>query len=180
MSGGAVVVAIDGRLRIQVFLRNVTPMFDFMGHQLRTIMIDGQPSFAAPDACRCIGLDPHNVARHCSGLDPDERLIVSRSDYPYLFAGKGAPTMTMLTRPGLLKLIQRSSKPQAKEFDRWVRHEVIPQVMDNGGYLAPGANVEKVVERQAENTPVARIELRCSRAIPPGHPSSTNANWSNS
>nr|WP_086492795.1 BRO family protein [Novosphingobium panipatense] len=40
-------------------------------------------------------------------------------------------------RLGLFKLVQRSNKPEAGEFDRWVRHEVLPQIMDNGGYFMP-------------------------------------------
>ncbi|RVT91356.1 hypothetical protein EOD43_17410 [Sphingomonas crocodyli] len=31
----------------------------------------------------------------------------------------------------MFKLIERSNKAGAKQFSRWVRHEVLPQVMDN-------------------------------------------------
>jgi prophage antirepressor-like protein len=48
--------------------------------------------------------------------------------------------LTFISRPGLFKLIQRSNKPEARELDRWVRHEVLPQIMDNGGYVMPDAD----------------------------------------
>lgn len=57
----------------------------------------------------------------------------------------GAP-VNAVSRPGLFKLISRSIKPEAKAFDRWVRHEVLPQIMDTGGYVTADANVEKVLE----------------------------------
>lgn len=115
------------------------------GHQLRSVLIDGEPWFVAADACRCLGLPfgsgTGSVSRHLTNLDRDERKVVTRQTYTgsellTLFP-RGAQSLTIISRPGLFKLIQRSNKPEAKEFDRWVRHEVLPQVMDNGGYMLP-------------------------------------------
>ena len=94
-------------------------------------MIDGQPWFVAADACRCLGLRGHGgAAFHIAKLDHDEK---GRS----IVATPGGPqTALVVSRPGLFKLIARSSKPEARAFDRWVRHEVLPQIMDTGGYLA--------------------------------------------
>ena len=96
--------------------------FDFNGQNLRSTIIDGEPWFVAADACRCLGLGTKNVTNHAQRLDADERRVerLSLSSTP----------LTLVSRPGLFKLIQRSNKPEAKEFDRWVRHEVLPQVMD--------------------------------------------------
>jgi len=103
----------------------------FTDRQLRTAIIDGEPWFVAADACRCLGLDTtkgtHQTVRK---LDADEKCVVTKDQHPVLFTGSFAHTSTLISRPGLFKLIQRSNKPEAKEFDRWVRHEVLPQVMD--------------------------------------------------
>jgi len=100
------------------------------GHQLRSVLIDGEPWFVAADACRCLGMDvSKGTDHHCRKLDKDERGLVSRNDHPVLFTGCRASLLAIISRPGLFKLIQRSNKPEAKEFDRWVRHEVLPQVM---------------------------------------------------
>jgi prophage antirepressor-like protein len=44
--------------------------------------------------------------------------------------------VSLVSRPGLFALIQRSDKPQARKFQRWVNHDVLPSIMDHGGYLA--------------------------------------------
>lgn len=99
------------------------------GHQLRSVLIDGEPWFVAADACRCLGL--RNVTMATGTLTDDEK------GFKTFDTLGGSQKMRVISRPGLFKLIQRSSKPEAKEFDRWVRHEVLPQVMDNGGYMLP-------------------------------------------
>jgi BRO family, N-terminal domain len=42
-----------------------------------------------------------------------------------LFTGTFAPKLTLISRPGLFKLIQRSNKPEAKEFDRCGRSAIL-------------------------------------------------------
>lgn len=104
-------------------------MFTFNGQQLRGVMVEGEPWFAAKDACICIGLGGNNVHGHLSKLDADEKGV-------HTIHSLGGPQRTsIVSRPGLFKLIARSIKPEAKEFDRWVRHEVLPAVMDTGGYV---------------------------------------------
>ena len=102
-------------------------MFAFKGHQLRGVKIDGEPWFVAADACRCLGLEARStVHRAIDKLDADEKRLVKRGELPSFFDGSQAPSAYFITRPDLFKLIQRSNKPEAKEFDRWVRHEVLP------------------------------------------------------
>lgn len=67
-------------------------------------------------------------------MEADERHLLKRSDLPDLFSESSAPSTTLISRPGHFKLLQRSNKPEAKAFDRWVRHEVLPQIMDTSGY----------------------------------------------
>lgn len=108
-------------------------------------MIDGKPWFVAADACRCVGLElSKGTHHHMRKLDGDERMVVTRESNPVFLTGFRGGSLTLVSRPGLFKLIQRSSKPEAKRFDRYVRHEVLPQIMDHGGYVMPDADLEAV------------------------------------
>lgn len=116
-------------------MTNVIPMFDFNGVRLRGTVIDDQPWFVAADACRCVSLDlSAGTHQHLLKLDPDERRPVP----PNTFCGKGMNQATLVSEAGLYKLIQRSNKPEAKAFDRWVRHEVLPSIRRTGGYVMRG------------------------------------------
>lgn len=48
-------------------------------------------------------------------------------------SGRGMAQATLVSEPGLYKLIAKSDKPQAKAFDRWVRHEVLRAIPKTGG-----------------------------------------------
>ncbi len=43
--------------------------------------------------------------------------------------------MVCVTEPGFYKLVMRSRKPEAKAFQRWVTHEVLPALRRDGGYM---------------------------------------------
>lgn len=47
----------------------------------------------------------------------------------------GGRTPLIISEPGLYKLIMRSRKTGAKEFQRWVTHEVLPTIRKTGGYI---------------------------------------------
>ena len=47
----------------------------------------------------------------------------------------GAGMATAITESGLYKLIIRSDKPEAREFQDWVTREVLPAIRKTGGYL---------------------------------------------
>ncbi|QZP08174.1 BRO family protein [Caenibius sp. WL] len=137
--------------------------FAFGEHMLRGLMIEGEPWFSAPDACRCLGLlaHPHKgtYSHHLSKLAADERKLLTRATSPMFFMGVNGSAMTVVSRPGLFKLIQRSTKPEAKQFDRWVRHEVLPQIMDNGGYVMKDVDAEAVVGAMDHNKARSDLEL---------------------
>src|SRR5690606_24195991 len=55
----------------------------------------------------------------------------------------GIQKVATVTEPGLYRLMARSSKPEAKAFDRWVRHEVLPSIRKTGSYQAPATVAPK-------------------------------------
>ena len=106
---------------IQSFNFNTTP--------LRVLTDEaGEPWFVAKDVCDILGLE--NSRKATAELDPDEKNTVTISD-----GIPGNPNKTIISEPGLYKLIMRSRKPGAKEFQRWVTHEVLPQIRRTGGYV---------------------------------------------
>lgn len=142
---------------------NVIPLFTFNAQQLRCTLIDGEPWFVAADACRCLALQPRpgkgTYEHHLRKLDDDEKRLVTRNDTPVLFTGVRGMALNLVSRPGLFKLIQRSNKPQAEGFRRWLNHEVLPQIMDNGGYMTKDADVQAVVEAAPYNAARSDIDL---------------------
>lgn len=67
-------------------------------------------------------------------LDEDE---VSNS---YLTDSKGRSQNTsIISEAGFYKLVMRSRKAEAKEFQRWVTHTVLPQIRRTGGYVPTDA-----------------------------------------
>jgi anti-repressor protein len=41
----------------------------------------------------------------------------------------------IISESGFYRLVMKSRKPEAKEFQRWVTHEVLPQIRSTGGYI---------------------------------------------
>ena len=102
-------------------------------HQIRTTVIDGEPWFVAKDLGDVLGFS--NVRVEVSRLDEDERRV-SQIVTP---SNGGYSDVSVISEPGLYKLIMRSSKPEAKQFTRWVTHEVLPSIHRSGMYLTDQA-----------------------------------------
>lgn len=102
--------------------------FNFNAVPLRTMIDeDGDPWFVAKDACDILEISNNRDA--ISQLDSDEKNTVVISD-----GIPGNPNKTIISEPGLYKLIMRSRKPEAKTFQRWVTHEVLPSIRKRGIY----------------------------------------------
>lgn len=103
--------------------------FDFKGAALRALTDEnGEPWFIAKDVCDVLGLE--NSRKATAELDSDEKNTVTISD-----GIAGNPNKTIISEPGLYCLVMKSRKPEAKEFKRWVTHEVLPQIRKTGGYI---------------------------------------------
>lgn len=111
-------------------MNNEIQKFDFKGAPLRTLTDKaGEPWFVAKDVCDILGLE--NSRKATAELDSDEKNTVTISD-----GIAGNPNKTIISEPGLYRLVMKSRKPEAKEFQRWVTHEVLPSIRKHGGYMA--------------------------------------------
>lgn len=87
---------------------------------------DGQPWFVAKDVCAALDIQ----ATAASRLDEDEKgLRLTQTP-------GGNQQVLCVTEPGFYRLVLRSRKPEAKAFQRWVTHDVLPALRREGGYMA--------------------------------------------
>ena len=105
-------------------------------YAVRTVMLEGEPWFVAKDVCDVLGLS--DVSMSMNALDDDELTQVK------LVSGNQLRKMWCINEPGLYSLILRSRKPEAKQFKRWVTHEVLPSIRKHGAYMT-APTLEKVV-----------------------------------
>lgn len=110
-------------------MSNEIQQFDFKGAVLRTLTDEnGEPWFVLKD-CMSI-LDLGNPTETVKMFDDDEfsttEVIdsIGRRQQAYI-----------ISEPGLYRLVMRSRKPEAKEFQRWVTHEVLPSIRKHGAYM---------------------------------------------
>ncbi|MBQ9527254.1 MAG: Bro-N domain-containing protein [Fretibacterium sp.] len=110
-------------------MTNAIQVFSFEQREVRVIERDGEPWFVAKDVCNILDIQNHRdtIAKV---LDDDER-GASEISTP---SNGGHSTVGIINEPGLYKLIMRCNKPEAKPFQRWVTHDVLPSIRKTGGY----------------------------------------------
>ena len=112
---------------IQTFNFNATP--------LRTLTDEnGEPWFVLKDCMSILSLS--NPTETVKMFDDDEfsttEVIdsIGRRQQAYI-----------ISESGFYRLVMKSRKPESKEFQRWVTHEVLPQIRKTGGYI-PTTNAD--------------------------------------
>lgn len=113
---------------------NLPQIFNYEGNQVRTIVENGEPWFVAKDVCEVLEIDSTQARR----LDADEkglRLIQTPG---------GTQEMVCVNEYGLYSLVLGSRKTGAKQFKRWVTHEVVPTIRKYGAYMTP-ETIEKTL-----------------------------------
>jgi anti-repressor protein len=133
---------------------NEIELFEFHGNEFRVILRNGEPGFVAQDACAALGIK--DVSDAVARLDEADRGLT-----PIRSSGQ-IRNMYVINEPGLYELIFRSDKPAAREFRRWVTHEVLPAIRKTGRYEA--APVAPVAPRQLSGREWALMVLEESDA----------------
>lgn len=106
--------------------------FNFNTAPLRTLTDEnGEPWFVAKDICDILSLSNPSVA--VASLDEDE--VAQIDPKQYLGSGnRSNQAVNIISEPGLYGLILKSRKPEAREFKRWIKHEVLPTIRKHGIY----------------------------------------------
>lgn len=118
--------------------------------QVRIVMIEGILCFVASDVCKALEITNPSMA--LVRLDDDEKMTLNLTDS---HSGKrgGAQKMIVVNEPGLYSLVIGSRKPEARQFKRWITHDVIPSIRKHGAYMT-----DDVLEHLADR-PEAIYEL---------------------
>ena len=107
--------------------------------QVRTVVKNGEVLFAATDVAKCLGyVNPRDaVAKHCKSAG------VAKCDVGVQTGSKsdGTPSiqnvkMSFITKGNVIRLVANSTLPQAEKIESWIFDEVIPSVLETGGYIA--------------------------------------------
>lgn len=92
-------------------------LFNYEQRSVRTVTLDGKLWFVARDVCNVLGI--LNSTNAIKNLDDDERARFN--------LGRQGEA-NIISESGLYALIFKSNKSEAKDFARWVRKVVLPQV----------------------------------------------------
>ncbi|VUS88699.1 BRO-N domain-containing protein [Klebsiella huaxiensis] len=104
--------------------------FNFHGdHDVRIKVIDGEPWFCLADAASILAIK--NVSQLSSQLDNKG---ISKT---YTLTDGGKQQLIFVNEPNLYRVIFRSNKPDAKQFQDWVFNVVLPAIRKTGRYEHP-------------------------------------------
>lgn len=105
---------------------NQLQQFMYSNQEVRSTVINGEPWFIAKDVCDVLEIS--NPTQAINRLDEDERAMLN--------IGRQGEA-NVVNESGLYSLILGSRKPEAKQFKRWITHEVIPSIRKTGMYGVP-------------------------------------------
>ena len=108
--------------------------FDFKSNPVRIELIDNEPFFCLADVCSVLNIK--NSRR--VGADMLAPKGVRKT---YTLTNGGHQEITFINEPNLYRIIFRSNKAEAVEFQNWVFEEVLPQIRKTGSY---SQNVEEI------------------------------------
>lgn len=102
--------------------------------EIRTITKDNEPWFVASDICR--SLDLSNPTMAMQRIDDDEKAKFN--------LGLSGGETNCVNEYGLYSLVLASRKREAKDFKRWITHEILPSIRKTGSYKKPMSTSEKI------------------------------------
>ena len=108
---------------------------------VRAVNSNGKPLFVAKDVAEKLGYtNPQKAVRdHCKNTTTARRVNDSFTlENPMGYALD--PQTVLIDQSDVLRLIVRSSLPAAERIERWIFDEVIPAVLETGGYMLTKAD----------------------------------------
>ena len=98
-------------------------------YNVRVQLIDGEPWFCLPDVCKILTVDrSSDLIRSLDSKGVVKNLTPTKG---------GNQQLNYVNEPNLYRVIFRSNKPEAKQFQDWVFNEVLPTIRKTGKYEAP-------------------------------------------
>lgn len=123
-------------------MKELSLSFVFETQTIRTLLINQEPWFIGVDVATALGYsNPRDaIARH---VDTEDKNTVVIHD-----GTSGNPNMTIINEPGVYSLTFSSQLESAKQFKRWVTHEVLPSIREKGYYttLTPEDTIKSLAK----------------------------------
>ena len=119
----------------------------FHGQAVRVVTDEhGDPLLVLADLCRVLELgNPSMVAGR---VDPD-----ALSTAEVIDSMGRTQQASVVTEAGMYEVVLLSRKPEARDFKRWLTHEVLPSIRRTGSYAVPQSREQRlalaVVDAQA-------------------------------
>lgn len=113
----------------------ITP-FLFDSQTIRVLTINNAPWFVAKDVLAALEYSQSSLANIPDRIShvPDEW----KDRHPIATLG-GTQEMLTLSEPGLYFFVNRSDKPRALPFQKWIAGEVLPSIRQTGSYALPSS-----------------------------------------
>lgn len=108
--------------------------FNFNNLPVRTVLINDEPWFVAKDVADI--LEYSETAQMTRRLDKEDSMSVK-------LTGMNMKS-TIINESGLYEAIIGSKKKDARQFKRWITHEVLPTIRKHGAYMTD-AKLEEVL-----------------------------------
>lgn len=113
--------------------------FYFRNSSVRIQDLDGEPWFCLKDVCEILTIaNPRRVAADIldvKGVRKTDALTIG-----------GKQQLSFINEPNLYRVIFRSNKPEARQFQDWVFNEVLPTIRKTGRYEHPVATTRRTAE----------------------------------
>jgi len=98
--------------------------------EIRTITKNGEPWFVAKDIAEILGY-VWNGTQRISHIPEEWRGVTS------VVTPSGNQEMAIISEQGLYFFLNRSDKPSALPFQKWIAGEIIPSIRKHGAYMTP-------------------------------------------
>lgn len=99
-------------------------------HDVRVQVLNGQPWFCLADVCAVLEIqNPRDLL--------SKQLDKGGVEKIYTPTSSGKHALNFVNEPNLYRVIFRSNKPEAKQFQDWVFNEVLPTIRKTGSYSLP-------------------------------------------
>ncbi|WP_308719511.1 BRO family protein [Komagataeibacter xylinus] len=104
--------------------------------KVRVVEREGKPWFAAADVCTALGLkNPTVTLRHVAPNDKAKSVL-------------GERVGNIVSEAGLYRIVLRCDKPDARPFQDWVTHTVLPTLRKEGAYVRDEEKIADVKDVQ--------------------------------
>jgi prophage antirepressor-like protein len=133
--------------------------FQFHTSKVRVVIRDGEPWFFVADVAKALG--------YCHAPDvlrwiPTHQKNTVRIPHSNT---RGNPNLSIISEPGLYRLVLRSRRPDAVAFTDWVTGEVLPSIRKTGAYAQTESAKPAQIE-STQRTPAPKpLDLQIKNAI---------------